>query len=229
MRQGQSRAASPWLLLCLSQGLLLHQGIWPQPHGWYGPSLETVVLLGGYYSARLVSAASNVTYEYSVLIIKVQVNSRRIPFYSITAIVVAALLLSLIILWSEAVLNAVVSLTVSSLFSSYLIVAGLLLYHRLTGGIRHCGDTMLVVNTTGAPLSWGPFHIPRKWGIATNAFTVCYLTIAVIFSFWPSDVHVNASSMNWAIAPTGGTILFGILYYITHAKGTFTGPIVEVC
>ncbi|KAE8397972.1 amino acid/polyamine transporter I [Aspergillus pseudonomiae] len=199
-------------------------------------AMASIVPISGVATASgNLAAASRMVWSFSrdrgtpwwILLSKV--DSRRIPFYSITAIVIAALLLSLIILWSEAVLNAVVSLTVSSLFSSYLIAAALLLYHRLTGGIRHCGDTMLVVNTTGAPLSWGPFHIPRKWGIATNAFTVCYLTIAVIFSFWPSDVHVNVSSMNWAIAPTGGTVLFGILYYITHAKGTFTGPVVEVC
>ncbi|THC96721.1 hypothetical protein EYZ11_003779 [Aspergillus tanneri] len=100
-----------------------------------------------------------------------QVDSRAIPFYSITAIAVAALMLSLLILWSGAILDAVVSLTVSALFSSYLMATGLLLYHRLTRGIQSHEDGSFIVNTTGAPLTWGPFHIPRKWGIATNTIT----------------------------------------------------------
>ncbi|KAA8652777.1 uncharacterized protein ATNIH1004_001682 [Aspergillus tanneri] len=101
-----------------------------------------------------------------------KVDSRAIPFYSITAIAVAALMLSLLILWSGAILDAVVSLTVSALFSSYLMATGLLLYHRLTRGIQSHEDGSFIVNTTGAPLTWGPFHIPRKWGIATNTITL---------------------------------------------------------
>jgi choline transport protein len=109
------------------------------------------------------------------------------------------------------------------------MATGLLLYHRLTGSIRSReDDTSTIVNTTDAPLTWGPFHIPGRWGIASNTWTVGYLIISLFFSFWPSTATVDAASMNWAIVPTAGTVLFSIVYYLLVAKGTFTGPVVEV-
>ncbi|KAL2859962.1 amino acid/polyamine transporter I [Aspergillus lucknowensis] len=157
-----------------------------------------------------------------------EVDSRAIPLYSISIVAGAAVLLSLIILASGAALNAVVSLTVSSLFLSYLLATGLLLYHRLRGVIGRYNQSVILSNTTQTPLTWGPFHIPHGGGIVVNLVTVCYLAIAVFFSFWPPASHVTPLSMNWATVPTFATGIFSSLYYFCVAKRTFTGPVVEV-
>lgn len=60
---------------------------------------------------------------------------------------------------SATAFNDIVSLSVSSLYSSYLICASLLLYRRLTGGIEVAASEnsggSISKNTAGAKLVWG--------------------------------------------------------------------------
>lgn len=140
-------------------------------------------------------------------------------------------LLALVVIGSSTVFNDVVSLSVSSLFSSYLLCASLLLWRRCTGGIKHISEiavTDTVLNVPGAPLVWGPFRIPGVWGIISNVAAIIYLTIGVFFSLWPASLEVTASTMNYSVVGTGGVIILSILYYILYAKGRYNGPIMEV-
>ncbi|PWY76979.1 GABA transporter [Aspergillus heteromorphus CBS 117.55] len=159
-----------------------------------------------------------------------QVNSQAIPRYSILVVTVFAILLGLIILGSEAVLNDVISLCVSALYSSYFISASLLLWKRCAGGIRPAGDHPIdvIVNTPGAPLAWGPFYVPGLLGIAVNAFSVAYLFIGVFFSFWPDVVDPTINTMNWAVVGTAGTCCISSIYYFVWGHRIYTGPIVEI-
>ncbi|RAL03503.1 choline transport protein [Aspergillus ibericus CBS 121593] len=158
------------------------------------------------------------------------VNAQAVPQYSILVVTVAAVLLALIILGSAAVLNDVVSLCVSALYTSYLFSAFLLMWKRCTGGIREPSDTPsdTIVNTPGAPLSWGPFRIRGALGIVVNGFSIAYLTIGVFFSFWPDEMNPTASTMNWAVVGTVGTSLISTVYYVLWAQKEYTGPVVEI-
>ncbi|PYI36275.1 GABA transporter [Aspergillus indologenus CBS 114.80] len=160
-----------------------------------------------------------------------RVNAQAVPQWSILVVTVAAVLLALIILGSAAVLNDVVSLCVSALYTSYLISATLLIWKRCTGGIRDPAVTAvdsMLVNTAGAPLAWGPFHIPGVLGILVNAFTIAYLTVGVFFSFWPTVANPTASTMNWAVVGTAGTSLLSTGYYVLWGGKEYTGPVVEI-
>ncbi|PWY92269.1 GABA transporter [Aspergillus heteromorphus CBS 117.55] len=159
-----------------------------------------------------------------------RVNAQAVPQWSILVVTIAAVLLALIILGSAAVLNDVVSLCVSALYTSYLISAFLLIWKRCTGGIREQSEMPVdtLVNTPGAPLAWGPFHIRGALGLAINAFTVVYLTVGVFFSFWPDEMNPTPSTMNWAVVGTAGTSLVSTLYYVFWAKYEYTGPVVEI-
>lgn len=140
-------------------------------------------------------------------------------------------LLALVVIGSSTVFNDVVSLSVSSLFSSYLLCTALLLWRRCTGGIRNISEipvTDTVLNVPGAPLVWGPFRIPGIWGIISNTVAIIYLTIGVFFSLWPASLEVTASTMNYSVVGTGGVIILSILYYVLYAKGRYNGPIMEV-
>jgi choline transport protein len=145
-------------------------------------------------------------------------------------VTVVSLLLSLIIIGSSAVLNDVVSLPISALYTSYLICACLLLYQRSSGGVKLAHETSAdqLVNTTGAPLSWGHFHIPGIWGILINALTIGYLLMGIAFSILPSTVAVTASTMNWSVVGTGGVVVLSTIYYVISAKGRYKGPIIEI-
>ncbi|OJJ45843.1 hypothetical protein ASPZODRAFT_133711 [Penicilliopsis zonata CBS 506.65] len=158
-----------------------------------------------------------------------RVNSEAVPHWAIIVVTVAAVLLALIILGSAAVLNDVISLAVSALYSSYLISAALLLWRRCVGSIRLASEVSAttILNTTGTPLAWGPFRVPGVLGIAVNIFTVAYLAIGVFFSFWPMLLHPDASTMNWAVVGTVGTSLICTIYYMVWGRAEYTGPVVE--
>jgi amino acid transporter len=152
-----------------------------------------------------------------------------LPTYSIMLTMTVCCLLGLINIGSSVALNAVVSMAVSGLYLSYLMVGSLLLYRRCTGAISqydHGEDG--VINVPGAKLAWGPFHVPGIWGTAVNTYAVIYMVIVVFFSFWPSQMSVNKTTMNFSVVGTVGTILLALLYYVLRARKVYTGPVMEV-
>jgi amino acid transporter len=138
-------------------------------------------------------------------------------------------LLGLINIGSSVALNAVVSMAVSGLYLSYLMVGSLLLYRRCTGAISaydQGGDG--TVNVPGAQLVWGPFHVPGIWGKAVNGYAVVYMVIVVFFSFWPSQMEVDKTTMNFSVVGTVGTIVLAVVYYVLRARKVYQGPVMEV-
>jgi choline transport protein len=160
-----------------------------------------------------------------------KVDSRTsVPLWSIAVTTIISCLLALINIGSATVFNDVISISVSGLYSSYLMATILLLYRRCTGGFRMPDPSELpaLANTTGAELVWGPWRIPGTWGIINNSFACVYLTIILFFSFWPPATPVTPSTMNYSSLVTGATLIFSIIYYFAWAKREYKGPIVEV-
>lgn len=150
-----------------------------------------------------------------------------VPFLAVMIISLIACLIGLINIGSSTAFNDVVSLSVSSLYASYIITESLLLWRRCTGAIRKATD---VANDTGEAnqLVWGPFHLPGVFGIIVNAWAVGFGIIIFFFSFWPVATPVTAAHMNFSVLMTGSVVLFAVLYYALWARKTYTGPIVEV-
>lgn len=134
--------------------------------------------------------------------------------------------IGLINLGSSAAFNDVISLSVTSLYLSYIIVEGFLLYWRCTGGIRsrgHLDDT-----TEPGMLIWGPFHLPGIFGIVVNTFSVCFGIIIFLFSFFPVLYNPGAAHMNYSVVMMAFVISASVLYYVAYARKEFKGPIVEI-
>jgi hypothetical protein len=143
--------------------------------------------------------------------------------------VIIAALLGLINLGSKLALEDILSMAVAGLYSSYLIVSVLLLYRRCKGDISRFSDaTSMQMNLPGARLTWGPFHVPGIFGILVNGFTVIYMTIIIFFSFWPSEMHTTAKTMNYSVVGTCGVVVLAIAYYAVRARHVYQGPIIEV-
>ncbi|KAJ5112667.1 hypothetical protein N7532_000712 [Penicillium argentinense] len=158
-----------------------------------------------------------------------RVNSRHLPLYSTVLTVIVSALLGLINLGSKLALEDILSMAVSGLYSSYLIVAILLLYRRCKGDIYRYGDgDGMQINVPGARLVWGPFHVPGIAGIILNGYTVMYMTIVVFFSFWPSAMRPEVDSMNYSVVGTCGVVALAVLYYVVCARHSYQGPIMEV-
>ena len=54
-----------------------------------------------------------------------------------------------------------------------------------------------------------------------------WAAIAMFFSFWPTVVPVDATSMNCSSLLWGGTTLFGVVFYVVHGKKDWKGPRIE--
>ncbi|EFX05078.1 amino acid permease [Grosmannia clavigera kw1407] len=152
-----------------------------------------------------------------------------VPVWAVGITTVIAVLLSLINIGSYIAFQNITSVSISCLYSSYLIAAVLLLYRRTTTGfvMPDSTDMPALANTTGAKLVWGPFRVPGVFGVANNVFAICYLIVVGFFSFWPPMMNPTPQTMNYSVVVTGGLVLFSLVYYFVWARKEFNGPIVE--
>jgi choline transport protein len=162
-------------------------------------------------------------------VLKVHSKS-SIPVVSIALTTVISCLLSLINLGSAVAFNDVVSLTIDGLYTSYFIGNSLLLWRRVTGGIRpynSAGNEL--TNVPNAEfLTWGPWRVPEPFGTIINAVGCLYMIVILFFSYWPTAIDPTASTMNFSSLMVGATGIFSVLYYIFWARRTYTGPVIEI-
>ena len=151
----------------------------------------------------------------------------NIPRNAVAASAIIAGLLSLINIGNGTAFNGVISISVAGLNGSYLMVASLLLYQRLSGGIRESRDDDEISNTIGSRLTWGPWRLRGIWGILNNIFTICFLIFVLFFSFWPATREITPATMNWAVVVTVAVLIFSVVYYFVHARKVYKGPIIE--
>ncbi|KAL8991783.1 MAG: hypothetical protein Q9169_007652 [Polycauliona sp. 2 TL-2023] len=120
-------------------------------------------------------------------------------------------LVSLINVGSTAALNAIVSLGIVSLLSSYFITIACLVWRRLRG----------------EPLP------PRRWslgkyGLAMNIASLIFLTPIYFFAFWPLTTPVEPSTMNWSVVMYGGVAIWSLVYYWIWGRHSYIGPVMVV-
>lgn len=116
------------------------------------------------------------------------------------------MLLGLINIGSTTAFNAIVSLAVVALYTSYLIPV-------LLHAIRR---------VTGPPLQYGPFQL-GKFGLPLNIFAVIYSTFIVIFLFFPPFQPVTPQNMNYACVVFGAVVLFSIFWWFMRGRHVYTG------
>ena len=158
-------------------------------------------------------------------------HKSTLPIWSIALTAVLAVLLSLIALGSAVAFNDVVSLSISGLYTSYLIGNSLLLYRRMKGDVKPYSDAApgALRNTTDSEiLTWGVWRIPEPLGTVVNAFSCAYLLLMLVFSFWPTIASPTAAEMNYSSLMMGAVAIFSIFYYLTIGHRTYRGPIVEI-
>jgi choline transport protein len=135
----------------------------------------------------------------------------KLPLYAITTCVVITMLLGLINIGSSAAFNAVVSLVVAGYLGSYILPIGLLLHTRIRNP---------------SSIHYGPWSLGR-FGVATNAFSLVWIVIVMVFSFFPAAIPITLTTMNWSCLIWGGTQIMGLAYYFLFQRGRYNGPIVE--
>ena len=147
------------------------------------------------------------------------------PLHAVVITLCVSVLIGLINLGSTTAFNDVVSLGVSGLYASYVITEALLLYRRVTGGIRSPREGQDgIAGRDRHELVWGPFHVPGVFGIVVNTIAVLFGLVIFFFSFWPVVSVVEPASMNYSSLMTGSVVIAAVVYYAIWARHTYEGP-----
>ncbi|KKZ64246.1 hypothetical protein EMCG_09771 [[Emmonsia] crescens] len=135
----------------------------------------------------------------------------KVPLNAILASTVITILLSLINIGSTEAFNAIASLTIASLFMSYLVCIGCFIYRRM---------------------QWKKMPPTRfslgAWGLPVNIFSFFYLGFAIVFTFFPNNNNPTLVSMNWSILVFGVVVIFAGLQYLFHGRNIYDGPVAYV-
>ncbi|GAB7331951.1 hypothetical protein MBLNU13_g03867t1 [Cladosporium sp. NU13] len=131
-----------------------------------------------------------------------------IPLNSILVSMCITALLSLINLGSTVAFNAIISIGVVSLLSSYLVSITCILYKRFR-------------NETLLPRRWSA----GRYGMAFNLCAWAYVVIAYVFAFFPIGTPVTTETMNWASAVYGGIIVVAAVHYVVYARHIYIPPV----
>ncbi|KAL3444828.1 amino acid transporter [Aspergillus insuetus] len=130
-----------------------------------------------------------------------------LPLNSITASTAFMALLGLINIGSTTAFNAIVSLSVVSLYISYLIPIILHLVRRVTGPQLH----------------YGPFTLGRRLGPVLNILGVVYSTVIVVFLFFPPYQPVTPENMNYACVVFGAVLGCSGVVWVVRGRTVYEG------
>ena len=138
-------------------------------------------------------------------------HKRNIPFNALLLSLVIVVLISLINIGSTVALNAINSLTISALMSSYILTIGCVLLKRLRS----------------EPLPARRWSLGR-YGTAINIAALVFLIPLFVFAFFPLATPVTAQSMNWGCVMFGGIVVLATAYYVVQGRHTYTPPVLLV-
>ncbi|KAF2470504.1 amino acid transporter [Lindgomyces ingoldianus] len=137
---------------------------------------------------------------------------KEIPANAIILTCVFTMLLSLINIGSTTAFNAIISLQVVALMTTYTVSIGCVLYRRITH----------------------PDLIPTarwslgKWGVPVNCLGLAYVSFVFFWSFWPNETPVALDTFNWAVVMYVGVLVLSLLMYIFQGRKVYNGPVTEI-
>jgi choline transport protein len=185
-----------------------------------GATAMTAIVMSMMISATLavLAASSRMRWAFardnglpfSQYLMRVETKT-RLPLYAITTSIAITMLLGLINIGSSAAFNAVASLVVAGYLGSYILPIGLLLHNRIRNP---------------SSIQYGPWSLGR-YGVVTNIFSLIWIVIVMVFSFFPAAIPITLTTMNWSCLIWGGTQILGLAYYFLFQRGRYNGPIVE--
>lgn len=132
----------------------------------------------------------------------------NIPLNAVVVSFLSGIVIAVINLGSSVALNAIVSLTISALLSSYVLSIGSFFSRRFSK----------------EPMPESRFSLGR-YGMAINAISLVFLISFFVFCFFPTATPVTAKTMNWNCAMFGGIWLFATGYYVVIGRHAYRPPV----
>lgn len=121
---------------------------------------------------------------------------------------IVTILLSLINIGSYVALSAIVSLTITSLMSAYILSIGCILIKRFRK----------------EPLPHRRWSLGR-FGMAINLAAMVFLLPIFVFAFFPLTSTVDVQTMNWSVVMYVGLIVLASVYYVVRGRHHFVPPV----
>ncbi|KAL4970753.1 putative GABA permease [Aspergillus stella-maris] len=135
----------------------------------------------------------------------------NIPLNSVLVSLAVTILLSLINIGSYVALTAIVSLTITSLMSAYILSIGCILLKRLRS----------------EPLPHRRWTLGR-FGLPVNIAAMAFLLPVFVFAFFPLTASVDQQTMNWSVVMYVGLIALASGYYVVRGRYHFVAPVALV-
>ncbi|KAL2809705.1 amino acid/polyamine transporter I [Aspergillus granulosus] len=132
----------------------------------------------------------------------------NIPLNSVMVSLAVTILLSLINIGSSVALTAIVSLTITSLMSAYILSIGCILIKRFRGEALPARRWSL-----------------GRFGMAINLASMAFLLPIFVFAFFPLTSTVDEQTMNWSVVMYVGLITLASLYYAIRGRHHFVAPV----
>lgn len=137
-------------------------------------------------------------------------SATEVPILAILIVVTLQALLGFLYLGNTTAYNAVLAMAAIGLYLSYLLPIACMLGHRLQNK---------------QAITYGEFRLGQPFGIFLNILSVLWLTVAIIFSTFPSELPPAANNANYSSAVMFGWVLFGAVYYFGWGRKTFKVPV----
>jgi len=131
-----------------------------------------------------------------------------IPLNSVLVTFVVTVILAMINIGSTVALNTIASLGIGAILSSYLVSISCMFLKRFKG----------------QPLLPSKFNL-GKAGIWVNGIAVMYLSIAFVFTYFPTFPHPTPDVMNWSVLMYGAVVVGSLMYFVIKGRKMYAGPV----
>lgn len=140
-------------------------------------------------------------------------DAQHVPVRCILVITGFQMVLGFIYLGNTTAFNAILSMSIISMYISYMLPIAYMLF----GGRERLDSHML-----------GPFKLGRGLGRVLNVVSLVWMTVAIVFSTFPTAMPVTPQNMNYSIVVLAGWLLFGIVYYAAYGHAKYDVPMVSL-
>lgn len=136
-------------------------------------------------------------------------RQHRVPKRAIELVCTAVIILSVINAASKTALSAILALSTSSLYVSYLIPVVMMIIRRL--------------DTDRGPIRFGPWSLGR-YGMIINIYSLVFGTFVCIFVPFPTQIPVTTANMNWSGPVFLGVCVLLVIDWVFRARKKYIGP-----
>lgn len=137
---------------------------------------------------------------------------QQIPVFSVVLVTVLQMLLGFIYLGNTTAFNAILSMAIIGMYSSYIIpIVYMMAYGR----------------KTLSRSDYGPFKLGPVFGPVLNVVSLVWMVVVIVFSTFPSAMPVTPQNMNYSIVVMAGWLSFGAVYYVLFGRNKFEVPVVD--